>query len=73
MKFLRGLYIVIATMALLPLILLFKAIYLIYVVYKCIQINESQRALKIWYKCLFTGISMNLDFIKKNGLDLPKD
>ena len=72
MKFLRGLYMVLATIVLLPLILLFEAIYLIYVVYTCIQIDESRRALEIWYRCLLTGISMNLDFIK-NGLDLPKD
>ena len=72
MKFLRGLYMVLATIVLLPLILLFEAIYLIYVVYTCIQFNESRRALEIWYKCLLAGINMNLDFVK-NGLDLPKD
>lgn len=72
MKFLRGLYMVLATIALLPLILLIEVIYLIYVVYTCIQINETQRALEIWYRCLLAGIGMNLDFVK-NGLGLSKD
>ena len=67
MKFLRGLYMVLATIALLPLILLISVIYLIYVVYTCIRINETERALEIWYKCILAGIYMNLEFIR-NGL-----
>lgn len=67
MKFLRGLYMILASILLLPLILIFEIIYLIYVVYICIKINEVQRAFEIWYRCLIAGINMNLDFVK-NGL-----
>ena len=64
MKFLRGLYMIIATIALLPLIIAFEIAYLIYVVYTCIKIDETREALRIWYRCLVTGIKMNLDFIE---------
>lgn len=67
MKFLRGLYMILATIVLLPLILLFEIIYFIYVLCVCIHFDETQRAFEIWYKYLVAGIRMNLDFIN-NGL-----
>lgn len=67
MKFLRGLYMILATIVLLPLILLFEIIYFIYVLCVCIHFDENQRAFEIWCKYLIAGIRMNLDFIN-NGL-----
>lgn len=67
MKFLRGLYMILASIALLPLILLFEIIYFMYVLCVCIYLDETQKAFDIWCRCLVAGIHMNLDFIH-NGL-----
>ena len=67
MKILRGLYMSLATIVLLPLILLTEIIFLAYVIYTCATADDTRGAFEIWYKYLISGINMNLDFVR-NGL-----
>lgn len=67
MKLLRGLFMLMASIVLLPLIIIVEIIFLAYVIYSCTKIDELKRSFEVWFRYLQAGIQMNLDFIK-NGL-----
>lgn len=64
MKLLRSLFMLMASIVLLPLIIIVKIIFLAYVIYSCAKIDDLKRSFEVWSRYLQAGIQMNLDFIK---------
>lgn len=67
MKLLRALYLVLASIILLPIIVLIEVLFLGWVVYCCSRMDQIERSFEVWYRYLLAGIQMNMDFVK-NGL-----
>ncbi len=68
MKILRLMYMILATIALLPIIALVSVTYLAWIIYICVKAEEPLKtAYEIWRNLLRKGVEMNLDFIE-NGL-----
>lgn len=66
MKFLRGLYMVIAWIVTFPLTVLVSLIWLILLTAMCAYIGEINKAIPAWLGYMKRGIEMNIDFVE-NG------
>jgi hypothetical protein len=67
MKFLRTLYMIIASIVLMPIIVLIEAIWLVFLTVICARAGKVSDGIRVWLKYIICGIDMNLDFIE-NGL-----
>lgn len=67
MKLLRVLYMVLASITLLPLIALFEAFYLGWFTYHYAKEGRPEKGLSVWLGAMKAGIDMNTDFMD-NGL-----
>jgi hypothetical protein len=66
MKFLRALYMIIASIVLLPVIVLVEMVLFIFIVAMCTRMERTRDSIRFWFNYLREGINMNLDFIE-NG------